>query len=170
MTQISTLKKHEKPRKNNTRNKSLSLLQMRHPTMMVNFLTSKLRLYNFRAILASKVLAQQSRKCRNIGEYIALTCDVFSKFPLKYLGWSIKPAQVPQELEELLTKLSNFNVNRMLEVGTFNGGTLYLFTRIINSNAEIISLDLVGGAFGGGYEAFKMPFFTNLLSPNRKFI
>ncbi len=56
----------------------------------------------------------------------------------------------------------------MLEIGTWNGGTLFLFARMANSNAKIISLDMPGGEFGGGYEKFKMPFFTNFAQENQK--
>ena len=83
-------------------------------------------------------------------------------------GWSIKPAQVKEEIEILLSKVSDIKAEAMLEIGTFNGGTLYLFARIINSTSEIISLDMPGGKFGGGYEKFKIPFFTNFARGNQK--
>lgn len=157
-----------KQRENRGEDKSILLLEMRHPTFLVNFLTGKLGLYSFRARLASRVLERQARKCRNIAEYIALTNEVFCGFPLRFIGWPIKPAQVPQELGTLLSKVSNLNVERMLEIGTFKGGTLFLFTRMANSNAEIISLDMPGGEFGGGYERFKIPFFTGFAQEQQK--
>ena len=39
----------------------------------------------------------------------------------------------------------------LLEIGTARGGTLFLFTRVSSSDALIISVDLPGGLFGGGY-------------------
>lgn len=56
----------------------------------------------------------------------------------------------------------------MLEIGTSRGGTLFLFTRMIDSSAIIISLDLPKGKFGGGYEDFKIPFFSNFAQENQR--
>lgn len=51
----------------------------------------------------------------------------------------------------------------MLEIGTYDGGTLFLFTRMIDSNARIISLDMPKD----GYENYKIPFFINLAKKNQ---
>jgi cephalosporin hydroxylase len=39
----------------------------------------------------------------------------------------------------------------VLEIGSLKGGTLWAWCRIANPAATIISVDLPGGAFGGGY-------------------
>jgi hypothetical protein len=57
----------------------------------------------------------------------------------------------------------------MLEIGTASGGTLFLFTRVADSNAKIISLDLPHGKFGGGYENCKIPFFTNFAQKTNEY-
>ena len=142
--------------------------ELLHPSELFNFLIDKLGLYNFRARLASGMLNKKAEKCKDKDDYIALSNQVFQRFPYRYIGWPIKPAQVYEEIETLLTKVSDINVNTMLEIGTFNGGTLFLFSKMANSNAKIISLDLPGGKFGGGYEKFKVPFFTNFAQGNQK--
>jgi predicted O-methyltransferase YrrM len=48
---------------------------------------------------------------------------------------------------------------RSLEIGTFRGGTLFLLCVFSPPDAHIISLDLPGGAFGGGYDSTKIPLF-----------
>jgi cephalosporin hydroxylase len=48
---------------------------------------------------------------------------------------------------------------RSLEIGTFRGGTLFLLCVFSPSDAHIISLDLPGGGFGGGYSSSKIPLF-----------
>jgi cephalosporin hydroxylase len=39
----------------------------------------------------------------------------------------------------------------VLEIGTFKGGTLWAWCRLAAKDATIISVDLPGGEFGGGY-------------------
>ena len=50
------------------------------------------------------------------------------------------------------------NVHFAAEIGTAEGGTLYLLTRVVAPDALIISVDLPGGPFGGGYTSVKVPF------------
>jgi hypothetical protein len=38
-----------------------------------------------------------------------------------------------------------------LEIGTARGGTLFFLTRLASPHATIVSVDLPGGPFGGGY-------------------
>jgi len=46
-----------------------------------------------------------------------------------------------------------------LKLEPLEEGTLFLFSRITDPEATIISVDLPGGAFGGGYPEWKMPLF-----------
>ena len=139
-----------------------------HPTIMVNFLSDKLQLYNLRARISSLILYNKAKNCKDPGEYLDLANKIFQNVPLKYLGWSIRPGQIAEEIQSLLLIIQKLKVNTMLEIGTWNGGTLFLFARMANSNAKIISLDMPGGEFGGGYEKFKIPFFTNFAQENQK--
>jgi predicted O-methyltransferase YrrM len=139
-----------------------------HALAMINFLSDRLGLYSFRVRAASSVLSKKSRNCAKPTDYVNLSYDIFSHIPLRYIGWPIAPRQLRREIQTLLSVLSEKNIRVMLEIGTANGGTLYLFTRMINSNAKIISLDLPGGDFGSGYESFKIPFFTNFAQKNQQ--
>ena len=56
------------------------------------------------------------------------------------------------------------------EIGTFKGGTLFLWSQIANNNAKIISIDLPGGPFGGGYNRRNIRFFESFLSPKQKLV
>lgn len=126
-----------------------------------NFFFDKLGLYNFRARIASSVLSKKAGKCRQLQQYVNLCYDIFRHIPLQLMGRPIAPLQLRREIQALLSMLSEKSIRVMLEIGTANGGTLFLFTRVADSNARIISLDLPHGKFGGGYENFKIPFFTN---------
>jgi predicted O-methyltransferase YrrM len=59
--------------------------------------------------------------------------------------------QVPSELAALGEILAARRPERALEIGTARGGTLFMLTRLASPQATIISVDLPGGEFGGGY-------------------
>jgi cephalosporin hydroxylase len=74
---------------------------------------------------------------------------------------SIKPAQVEYEIAKLLEIVAELKPKVVLEIGTAGGGTLFLFTRVVDSEAKIISIDLPGGSFGGGYPRWKIPLYKS---------
>lgn len=55
---------------------------------------------------------------------------------------SIRPAQLKSEFAKFSKLIKSRKIKNVLEIGTANGGTLYLFSRIINKNGIIVSLDL----------------------------
>ena len=59
--------------------------------------------------------------------------------------------QVPSELTALGEILAARHPERALEIGTAQGGTLFFLTRLASPQATIVSIDLPGGKFGGGY-------------------
>jgi predicted O-methyltransferase YrrM len=136
-------------------------LKIPTPLVVIDFLSGKLGFYSFRGKLAAAILNRKAGKCAEPMEYVNLCFDVFRHIPLKYIGWPLAPVQIKQEIGMLLSVLTKQTIHTMLEIGTAQGGTLFLFSRIIDSDATMISLDLPGGKFGGGYEEFKIPFFTN---------
>lgn len=81
----------------------------------------------------------------------------------RFLGYkpkvSIKPIQVKEELLRFLKEIKGRNLDTVLEIGTAKGGVLYLLSRISNSDAKIISIDLPEGKFGGGYPKWKVSIF-----------
>jgi len=67
------------------------------------------------------------------------------------LGYLYRPIQIREELEALINILEKNKPRYVLEIGTARGGTLLLWTRAASAKATIISIDLPGGPFGGGY-------------------
>lgn len=59
--------------------------------------------------------------------------------------------QAPSELTALGEILAARRPERALEIGTARGGTLLFLTRLASPQATIVSVDLPGGKFGGGY-------------------
>ena len=80
----------------------------------------------------------------------------------------LKPAQIKSEIYSLMKILANEKPKKILEIGTAKGGTLFLVTKVLPKNAEIISLDMRGGSFGGGYAKWRQPLYKSFVSENQK--
>ena len=111
-----------------------------------------------------KELRENSSKCKTVDNYIDLTFQPFG--PLELI--SIRPAQIKGEISQLMKILSKLTPKTVLEIGTLNGGTLYLWTKAASPNATIISIDLPGGPFGGGYLRWRVPFYKSFGSACQK--
>lgn len=72
-----------------------------------------------------------------------------------------KAGQVRSELTALGEILSERRPERALEIGTARGGTLLFLTRLASSHATIVSADLPGGDFGGGYSAKQKRYYQH---------
>ncbi len=79
----------------------------------------------------------------------------------EFIGALIAPMQVREEIQELLRLVDSLKPRTVLEIGTANGGTLFLFTRFAASDAELMSIDLPWGRFGGGYSAWRSDLYVN---------
>ena len=73
----------------------------------------------------------------------------------------IKPLQVHDEILELLKIIYDIKPKIILEIGTANGGTLFLLSRIASVDGTIISIDLPSGPFGGGYSKWRIPLYKS---------
>jgi cephalosporin hydroxylase len=60
--------------------------------------------------------------------------------------------QKPTELTGLLTLVAELEPRRVIEIGTYHGGTLWAFCQLATPDAVLVSIDLPGGEFGGGYD------------------
>jgi len=80
----------------------------------------------------------------------------------------LKPAQIKSEIYSLMKILSEKKPKTMLEIGTAKGGTLFSITKILPNDAKIISLDMRGGSFGGGYAKWRTPLYKSFVSENQK--
>jgi len=96
---------------------------------------------------------------RRVEEYVDLVFNFHWGFYRFHVD--MKPAQVKDEIIELASLLDNLKPSAVLEIGTENGGTLFLWSRVASSDATIISIDLPEGPFGGGYPKWKMPFYES---------
>ena len=109
-----------------------------------------------------KFLNKVIEKINNVSDAVEFA------YSFQYFSFSIKTAQVKYEITKLLKVLKDLNPKTILEIGTAGGGTLYLFTRIIDPEATIISVDLPGGSYGGGYSEWKIPLYQSFTKKGQK--
>lgn len=107
----------------------------------------------FLAPLAARQLRQQVAATAALEEFTELA------FAFRAYGISLRPLQSRWEFSRLLSQVAELRPGVMLEIGTANGGSLLAFARVCAPNAHILSVDLPGGAFGGGYPAWKIPVY-----------
>ena len=88
--------------------------------------------------------------------------EPFGQTPDQWLDfiWSsnngfFRPIQNYQEISSLINIVNERKPKAVLEIGTANGGSLFLFCRAADSDAQIVSIDLPGGINGGGYPKWK---------------
>ena len=98
----------------------------------------------------------------------ALLDELFSSrsiLPVLY-----KPIQIKWEVKKLLEILARIKPRCILEIGTARGGTLFSWTRVASDDALIISVDLPGGPFGGGYPILKGLTYKFFARGNQKIV
>lgn len=125
---------------------------------MIKTITDILYYITISSRLSALKLRKEANKARRIAELVELAFN-YSFTPLRRL--TIKPAQVKEEVTELLRILKSLNPKACLEIGTAGGGTLFLFAQVARPDALLVSIDLPGGPFGGGYPAWKIPLYKS---------
>lgn len=129
----------------------------------------------FRKIVYT-VLAGSHRR-QGIGKIRTLESKLLSRearfaVPFVYRGSGlfkkIEPRQNPFEIEKLYQKICSLSPQKVLEIGTARGGTLYLWTQAATDDAVIVSVDLPGGDFGGAYPESRIPFYESFARPSQK--
>lgn len=101
--------------------------------------------------------------------YVELVCSFGA--PLRFVQvapLSVRARQVKEEITQLLKILARHKLKTVLEIGTARGGTLFLFSKVASLNATIISIDLPGGPFGGGYPKWKIPVYKSFAMGGQK--
>jgi predicted O-methyltransferase YrrM len=76
-----------------------------------------------------------------------------------YPPYRVHTMQLRDEIEALTELVKKEQPESILEIGTAKGGSLYIWSRYLDSVNNLISLDLPGGQFGGGYDKQKTDLF-----------
>lgn len=61
------------------------------------------------------------------------------------------------ELSPFISFLKRRLIRTVVEIGTRKGGTFFVWCQLAEPDALVVSIDLPGGAFGGGYEESEIP-------------
>jgi predicted O-methyltransferase YrrM len=119
-----------------------------------------------RQILYKKSL-EQIRKRMIAEEELDDILDTVLDIKPGYHPYQILTMQLRDEIKELTNLIKNEQPQSVLEIGTARGGSFYVWSRYLDSVNRLISLDLPGGKFGGGYDEKKMDIFREF-SPSKE--
>jgi cephalosporin hydroxylase len=88
----------------------------------------------------------------------------------KLAGIAVKKGAIQKvsEFSHLISFLKTRKLNIIVEIGTAKGGTLYAWCKIAEPDAIIVSIDLPGGPFGGGYSVKGIKKFRRYKRKNQK--
>lgn len=81
---------------------------------------------------------------------------------------AVLPYQVRSELVEFARFVERQRPRTVLEIGTRSGGTFFLLCRLADAQATVISLDLPGGRWGGGYGKYRIPVIHRMAQPGQR--
>ncbi len=81
---------------------------------------------------------------------------------------TITPIQNKDEISALLRIVKQARPKSLVEIGTASGGTLFLLTRVAAPDAQLFSVDLPDGPYGGGYPAWKIPLYQAFPLPGQR--
>ena len=118
--------------------------------------------------------ARYMKAYRGIGDLNRLTASLIDRpeemlaETVKYCDGFLHPFQVVDELVRLIEDVKKLSPQTVLEIGTHRGGTLYLWARLARVDATLVSIDLPGGKFGGGYSPFRAPIYRRFARERQK--
>jgi predicted O-methyltransferase YrrM len=129
-----------------------------------------LRVFNFFKIRSSKIYLFLNRQkiINQLKNFYSENPEEIFDFISNFQGRAFQPAQIKEEFLELLKIFQKQNPKYILEIGTANGGSLFCFCKLAREDATIISIDLPGGKFGGGYPEWKIPIYKAFAKKNQK--
>lgn len=78
---------------------------------------------------------------------------------------TLRTIQQPREICAFSEAVRELRPRVVLEIGTARGGTLFFWSRCAADDALLISADLPGGDFGGGYPVWKSKIFRAFTAP-----
>jgi len=108
-------------------------------------------------------LKLETKKCHSLLDLLNLS------YSFEYKNTTIQPHQNKEELFILLNLLDFLKPKRVMEIGTSEGGTLFLLNKIVDSDGLVISLDLPNGEGGGEfYPQWKEEFYKTFVSKNQQ--
>jgi predicted O-methyltransferase YrrM len=139
---------------------ALTILRREGPVYFARFATARLT-----------GLAKLRRELRSLppGGDLGRAIDLVVDRPLG-ASQAVYSMQRKPEIAELLRRAADLRPRVVVEIGTASGGTLFLLTRVAAPDALLVSLDLPGGRFGGGYQAWRKPIYRSFAAPGQRIV
>lgn len=81
-------------------------------------------------------------------------------------GGILRPMQASDELQAFHERLARLRPVRSMEIGTARGGTFYMLAR--RTSGTVVSVDLPGGPYGGGYASWRVPLYKSFAGPGQR--
>ncbi|MBU4501396.1 MAG: class I SAM-dependent methyltransferase [Nanoarchaeota archaeon] len=128
----------------------------------LNYAKQKLKDFIFPPFVPLYVFLKIKKLNKNINSLEKLVDSGYNDIPRV-----IQPQQLQIEILELLRILGKMKPKTVLEIGTANGGALFLFSRISSKDATIISLDLPED-LGGAYLKWRVPMYKSFALNDQK--
>ncbi|MFX0035966.1 MAG: class I SAM-dependent methyltransferase [Candidatus Hermodarchaeota archaeon] len=121
---------------------------------------------SFKAGLKFKKL---SLECATLDDYYSLVDSFFYSLHKKsQFKVGIKLFQKKEEIIEFLKLYYKIKPKIILEIGTYDGGTLSFLTRCASEDAILITIDLPSARAGRSYSPIKIPFYRSFKLKNQK--
>lgn len=108
-------------------------------------------LYN----ISLREIQKRMKEENDLNDILDTVLDIKPGYP----PYQIRLLQLRDEIKELAQIVYDDNPQTILEIGTANGGSFYIWCRYLDCVNQIVSLDLPGGKFGGGYNQQKANIF-----------
>ena len=117
---------------------------------------------NFASEIAVEI-EKRVYNCKTINNFID------TAYSFSYKTYGITPIQIRNEIGPLLEILYKLKPENILEIGTANGGTLFLLCQVSSPHATILSVDLPDGPYGGDlYPRWKESFYNTFAKEKQK--
>jgi predicted O-methyltransferase YrrM len=111
---------------------------------------------------AARELQRRLAAVRSIDDALDLA------YTFSFCGIVFAPWQARSEIRGLLEAVAELRPRTIVEIGTSNGGTLFLFARVAAPDAVILSIDLPHGEFGGGYPRWRSHLYRSFATGGQR--
>lgn len=122
------------------------------------------KIHEFNAARELKNYRDRINGQANNGDLDNILSTIFDE-PYNRFFWIL---QVRTEFTSLCRRVENLRPKTILEIGTARGGSLFAFVKLADPAAQIFSIDLPNGDFGGGYPAYRRAFYESFKRPHQQ--
>lgn len=147
----------------------IKLLEKLSDNILIDLIESVNIFYKLISFKAGLEFKKQLAKCKRLEDFynavISFNYSIHKRLKYKV---AIKLYQKIDEIIEFLKIYKKMNPKLILEIGTYDGGTLFFLSKFANPNATIITIDLPIIRQGVGYSPTKLPFYKSFKSRKQK--